>query len=250
MRSAWARDEFSSALWIDWYDAALDGRSLDFGLIKHISEVNARIPEEYVDFQVNAFIGRNPYALDVEMDGRTGRLIAVPVESPDLKDVIDAVRQVLRDFNTRCRRDKSANNMGVIMKSACAPVIEDLRRDLTRYRENPLQLHDALVDARRELERIAQIEGFSSASLVGRLLDGIERAETDILDAAPAVLETEKRRAAVRFERVAQEQAETAIRLCQGMQEDSEGLLRIAASTAVQIVLDPSRSDDEKKSAW
>ena len=81
-------------------------------------------------------------------------------------------------------------------------------------------------------------------------MNGIERNCDDICGASPAVLETQKNRAAVQLDRFTQNQLAMAVDISRGMQGDSAGLLFAASGLAIGVLTDPKSSDEDRKSAW
>ncbi len=246
--------------WIDWYNALLEGRPQDLNMLAEIALIpdddwakgpahaNAMIAEIAARHNIDNLIARNPYAQRVQVSGR--HLIAVAVETPDLDHIIDAIRQSLRDFTARCRRDKSPNNLGQAINAAFAEPISDLRRDLGRYKTDPLTLFDKLAQGQREMQRTAEREGFPPDGPAARLTDALETHRDDICIAAPEVLETERNRLAVRVARYSDEQRMVAVRLCAGMLSDSDGVLKAASALALQTILNPDSIEAEQKNAW
>lgn len=251
------------SFWINWYENLLAGRPqnrallTDIALIPdadwakgpaHVNAMIAEIVEKHAS--VDEIIRQNPYAHKIEVDAKCGRLVASSRNAPDLSQIEAAIRQALKDFTARCRKDKSANRLGIQMNTMFAPVISDLRRDLRRYRSDPLTMFDHVSLAQRELERIAKNEGFSADGPFARLVDALETQKDDICVAVPDVAETQRNRLAVRVARYTDEQRAMALRLCAGMAADSEGVLHAAAALAIQKILDPESSEEETKSAW
>ena len=246
--------------WIDWYNALLEGRPQDLKMLTEIAlildadwkqgpaHVNAMIADIAARHSIDDLIARNPYAHHVQVSGK--HLIAIPVETPDLDHIIDAIRQSLRDFTARCRRDNSPNNLGQVINAAFGESISDLRRDLGRYKTDPLTLFDKLAQGQREMQRIAEREGFPPDGPAARLTDALETHRDDICIAAPAVLETERNRLAVRVARYTDEQRMIAVRLCAGMLSDSDGVLKAASALAIRTILNPDSTEGEQKNAW
>ncbi len=184
MRAIWAKDPASHwAFWTRWWDGVLAGKPLNWDLQHDIAvkvgndvwnagpgpvaEAIAGIETPYL---VDAFVAANPYAMDVFVEAISRKLVGQPVESPDLDAVIKAIRTALADFASRCKRDTNPNGFGTEVLRLSAPVIDDLRRDMRRYRDNPLRLFDALEDTCRELQATAQRAAIPQEGVLFRLI--------------------------------------------------------------------------------
>ncbi|MEM8577863.1 MAG: hypothetical protein AAGF60_08440 [Pseudomonadota bacterium] len=129
-------------------------------------------------YRAEDIVAANPYGWRVTYDTTQRKLASEPTEVADLEQIIEKIRQSLKDFTARCRRDKSANNMGQVMKDAFAETIQDLRRDLKRHQSDPQGLFEALGHATAQMDRIAKAEVFPADAPSARLVDEITlRAE-------------------------------------------------------------------------
>jgi len=252
------------SFWVPWYQGLLDGtpafpKSLTeaVALIKqddwkrgdlHIN--NMVIPALIARQKADAIIQETPYGLRVRSRPRKGVLYSEPVEAVDLSEIVDRIRQALKDFNARCRRDKSPNKLGEQIKSALSPAIADLRRDLRRHADDPSQLFDALRNAQREFDRAAHREGVPNEGAVERLKDEIQTLREDIAVAAPTVVERERARLGVRLKLVSQDNKLAALRLLAGLGANSEGFLQVASQTALLVILDDTADEEAQRNAW
>jgi hypothetical protein len=241
-RALWANDPPAHwAFWTRWWDGVLAGKPLNWDLQHDI----ALIPDEVwkagpgpvaeaiavieAAHLLDEFIAANPYAMRVSMEVLRQKLVGEPIDSPDLDAILDAVRTALDDFVSRCQRDTNPNGFGMAVLKLSAAAIEDLQRDVARYCANPLRLYDAIGDACRDLQDSAKRSDIPVEGALFRLVTVLDRQATDIVGAAPVVLETVKRRNAVEFELLKGQQIAQAIRLCNGMAADSEGWLHTSA---------------------
>ncbi|TCO72938.1 hypothetical protein [Rhodovulum euryhalinum] len=250
------------AFWIDWYQRALDGTETRWDLLRRIALIDDAIWEAGPDAvaaeiarlqgqeRAQEIIDQTPYGLRVVARPRKGVLVSEPAEVVDLSEIVERIRQALKDFTARCRRDKSANRLGPQMKTALDPAISDLRRDLRRHATDPHQLFDALRHAQNELARTAHREGFPNEGAVERLTDELQTLREDIAVAAPSVVEVERKRLDVRLRLVSQDHKLAALRLLAGLGADSEGFLRIATQQALLTVLDEGADDEARRNAW
>lgn len=278
------------AFWTDWFEAERAGRPMLGGsdahweMLAQIFEVNGSSDFQETDWEkgaghinplihgiyerykaqypakpkfsqqdlekVKEIIQEAPYGHDIAVDPKRRQLIAVEVDTPELDHVITAIRDTLKDFTARCRNAKGAGNLRGAMKSAYEEAIRLLRRDLTRHKSCAFSLFESLRQARLEFDAIARTEGFSDDAAHIRLMDGLERRGQDICAAAPSVLETERERMRVQVALFTQEQKTMALRLCAGMHVNSHGVLHAASALAVQVILDPERSEIEQRNAW
>jgi len=248
--------------WIDWYEAQLSGADQNWEMLKEIvlipdedwkqgaTHVNAMIAGIVASYRVEDVIAENPYAHRIEYDQSRKRLVSHPIDTPDLAGIIAAIEQALEDFHKRCVRLDVNSNIGTAMQSALDLPATDLQRDLKRHQNDAAMLFEKLEAARREMDMIAKQEAFSKEGTFHRLTNDLERRAEDILSAAPAVLEMERNRVAVQVARYSEEQRLVALRLCAGMHNDSDGVLKAGAALAVQIILDPESSDIERRNAW
>ncbi|MBK1637322.1 hypothetical protein, partial [Rhodovulum adriaticum] len=252
--------------WSDWYQRALNGTEDRWPLLRRIALLDKdaegndlwaspdRIAREIARLQgeqrAQDIIDETPFGLRVLARPRKGVLYSVPAEEVDLSEVVGRIRQALKDFTARCRRDRSANRLGQQMSTALAPAVADLRRDLRRHATDPHQLFDSLRHAQKEFERTAHREGFPNEGAVERLIDGLQTLREDIAVAAPSVVEMERKRLAVRLQLVSQDQKLAALRLLAGLGADSEGFLQVATQTALLTILDEAADDEARRNAW
>jgi hypothetical protein len=232
--------------WLDWYEAQLTGADQNWEMLKEIvliphadwqqgaAHVNGLIEEIVGRYRVEDVIADNPYAHRIEFDPARNRLVSLPVDTPDLAGIIDAVGQALADFEDRCARLDANSNIGTAMQSALDLPVADLHRDLKRHHNDAAMLFEKLEAARREIDMIAGQEAFANEGSFKRLTNDLERRAEDILAAAPAVLEMERNRVAVQVARYTEEQRLMALRLCAGMHNDSDGGLQAAAALAAR----------------
>ena len=253
--------------WIEWYDALLDGRPIlgdaarTWEMLEEIALIDAatwdagpevvnpvirKIWERYLFEEA---IAENPLALRIIRNETTGKLESAPKEVRDLEEIVDGIRQALREFIARCKGAKGTD-LGNVILSAFDRPIKDLRRDIGKHRENPRQLFRVLEETRREMRLIARDEGFAKDSTVDRLLGNLEQQGEDICVAAPEVLEEVKARLAVRVQLFTAEQSIAAMRMTGGMIVDSDGLLRSAAAQALLVIMDEGRTEADKQAAW
>ena len=253
--------------WADWYERYVKGDPQPWDLLEKIAlqgtedddysfwegtdaEVNARIMEIVAAHEVDKLIAENPYALKIIVDRKTEKLASTPSETVSLADIIKAIRRALRDYKRRCEKDDSANKLGEQILSILGSVVEDLERDIRRFKGDPLNLHEGIKAAAKELHKTAAREGLTNEGAVERLCDSLETALTDIAVASPDVLETLKARNKVQVQLFSDEQVKLATRLISGMEQDSEGLLKAAAHLALQVISDESKDIEEKQAAW
>ena len=253
--------------WTYWYDALLDGRPMlgdaarTWEMLEEIAlidtatwdagpeVVNPVIRKIWEGCLVEEAIAENPLALRITRNETTGKLESAPKEERDLEEIVDGIRQALREFIARCKGAKGTD-LGNVILSAFDRPIKDLRRDIGKHRENPRQLFRVLEETRREMRLIARDEGFANDSTVDRLLGNLEQQGEDICVAAPEVLEEVKARLAVRVQLFTAEQSIAAMRMTGGMIVDSAGLLRSAAAQALLVIMDEGRTEADKRAAW
>jgi hypothetical protein len=212
--------------------------------------VNPMIHDMWMERRIAQVIAENPLALRIVFNRSKGKLEAHPLEERDLSEIVDEIRRALREFVARCKKRAGSGNLGPAMLTTCGDTIEELRRDLSKFKENPRQLYRVLEESRRELQVIAKQEGFEGDHLLDRLLGNLENQADDICVAAPEVLEEVKRRLDVRAQLFTTEQKRAAIRMSGGMFQDSHGLLRAATAQAMLVIFDDARSEGEKQAAW
>ena len=261
-RLYWQADPGLWSFWQRWYDAAVAGTPLNWEMQRDIAliadedwqagpeRVAGRIAEIEASYRVSEIISQNPYAMRVEYDVRRHKLVAFPVDAPDLDAIVAAIRSAVSDFLLRCKRDSSPNRAGAELLRITIPAISDLRRDLRRHGANPLALYEAISDAGKELLGTVAEPGLSQDVAFVRLADRLERCAGDILVASPAALETVKRRNAVELELLKADQLVRLSRLCAGMQADSEGWLKASAAIAIQVLADPAHPVGERQAAF
>ena len=253
--------------WIEWYDALLHGRPMlgeaapTWEMLEKIALIDAAtwdagpevvnpvIRKIWEGCLVEEAIAENPLALRITRNETTGKLESAPKEERDLEEIVDGIRQALREFIARCKGAKGTD-LGNVILSAFDRPIKDLRRDIGKHRENPRQLFRVLEETRREMRLIARDEGFANDSTVDRLLGNLEQQGEDICVAAPEVLEEVKARLAVRVQLFTAEQSIAAMRMTGGMIVDSAGLLRSAAAQALLVIMDEGRTEADKRAAW
>ncbi|MEQ9672928.1 MAG: hypothetical protein RLO10_00560 [Roseovarius indicus] len=253
--------------WTKWYDALLDGRHMlgdaarTWEMLEKIAlidtetwdagpeAVNPVIRKIWEGYLFEEAIAENPLALRITRNETTGKLESAPKEERDLEEIVDGIRQALREFTARCKGAKGTD-LGNVILSAFDRPIKDLRRDIGKYRENPRHLFRVLEETRREMRLIARDEGFANDSTVDRLLGNLEQQGEDICVAAPEVLEEVKARLAVRVQLFTAEQSIAAMRMTGGMIVDSDGLLRSAAAQALLVIMDEGRTEADKQAAW
>ena len=249
--------------WIHWYDRVRAGRDTHpYEMAKVLNKLsqkdwlgdpailNAKFDPILALYEAEDVIGKTPFGMRIRMRTQKGVLYSEPTQAADLDDVIDHIRQALKDFLSRCRRDKSANQLGAQMKSVLSPLIADLRRDLRRHKSDPFQLFDALRYAQNELQRTCSKEGFLRETAVERLADQLQTAREDIATNSPAVVEQEKKRLAVRLELVSRDQKLFALRSLAGMGANSEGMLRLLTERALLMIMSDDGTDEDKRNAW
>ena len=261
-RTEWQAPNSPYRFWLRWYEAALQGQHLNLDLEHDIALIPSEDWEKGPDniatqidaleapYRVNELIRANPYAMGVKMDRRQQKLVAFPVEVTELDTVIKAIRTAIKDFSRRCETDRGGNRSGEILLRACTPAIDDLRRDLKRYRKIPLPLFDAVKDACKELAHTAAHNGLADAPALQRMLVQLDRHAAAMVANTPTLLDTLKGRNRVEFELLKASQLIQAISLCTGMAADSDGWLLATALAAIQILNDPERSAEERQSAF
>jgi hypothetical protein len=250
------------AFWIKWYDDALAGTPPNWKMLEQIALIESEVWEEGAEAvaakiaqlsgrrEVDRIIEKTPYAMNVQFDVTVGKLVGLPTSEPNLEQIDKAVRKALRDFKRRCKGDASGNKQGETMLAAFAPVLDDLKKDISKHKKFPLEYFDSLKDAQREVIQIADTEQYARESAVDRLISNLIRSGEDICVAAPDVLKTERNRAGVRLQLYSTEQIERAVKLATGMESDSAGLLKSVTNLAVSRISDPTASEEEKKNAW
>jgi hypothetical protein len=250
--------------WLDWYQRLLDGTEdrwdllTDIALLDKDAEGNdlwkdpeklaAEIARLEARYKLNAFIAAHPHAWRIELDHKLGLFNAQPVEQRDMSAIIADIRQSITDFHGRCRRIK-VGNFGQATKLAFAPVISILRRDLKKYSDSPYSLFKAVELARNEMAEIAEVEGFAGESYINRFFAELDSHGEEICMASPEVVEQLKTKANFRFDISDLSRKRALATQTLSLHLDSEGMLKKVAFWALNVLQNPSASDEERKEA-
>lgn len=258
----WQASPTDWSFWINWANAIRTGTPQNLDMLTEIAiqendfwtgtdaEVNGRIEKIWLKHRVEEIIAANPYGWRLEYKQGRGKLVSEPVEALDLSKIIKQLRQSLRDFNARCRDDKSANALGPLLQSSLAPLIKDLKRDITKSKTDALGLYKAIFLAKNELARSIKNNGFPNDSPAARLADGLQMSSNDLCLAAPELVDYQRKCLAIEVQTFKHEQTYAILRMVAGLHADSEGMLRAASMLALQRIIDPEASEAEKQGAW
>jgi hypothetical protein len=260
MRVIWQADP-AMAFWLRWWDGALSGDQLAWDLQEKVAliepevwdagpeAVAAEIARIEAGFSLDQLISVNPYAWRVDLDPQTKKFRAQPIERRDLEVITNSSRQNIKDFTSRNRAMK-VGNFGEAVGYAFAPAINQLRRDLTRYRTAPLSLFKAIEAARTEMEGIAAVEGYANESYLTRFFNALASDAEDICVAAPEIVAQLKAKAAIRYELYSQERRREMALQTFGLYLDAEDILKRFAFEALKVIQDESATDAAKKDAF
>jgi len=247
------------AFWIDWYEKVLSGTPQDWDLLqaivdevdwdRSVEEVNAEIAGIVLKHQIEEQISQKPLPWTIQLS-RDKKLISKPTEEKDLSKIIEDIRTALREHTQRCKKASDGNNIGGTIKSAFDRPIAELRTKITKYKDNPADLHRVLEETQQEIQQIARIEGLANESIVLRLFGNLNQRSQDICIASPDVFEMVKKRKEVEFTLLAREQIERARSIASGMEKGAKGEFQVALAFANAVLVDPNRSDQEKANAW
>jgi hypothetical protein len=210
--------------------------------LKQINEIWARQ-------QLSDFVRSHPFAWRVLVDAKAA-LVTEPKEIVDMSAVIADIRTALREHTTRCNADRSKSNIGSAIKSAFAPHIERLRKDLKKYENNPADLHRVLGETIGTLAHVAREERFEKEHFVVRLLGNLKVRATDICVASPEVLEMVQKRQVAEAKLMSAEQLALARKLAAGLASDARGAFQAGCAMAFSVLNDDARSAEEKAGAW
>lgn len=193
---------------------------------------------------------QNPFALRIDVDAGSSTFVADELRPFDLSDIIEAVAMSMRDFTRRTAGMMTGNQAGSALRETVNPAVKELRRDLKRYADSPLKLHDAIGDAIQEVVASARREGVQSEPVLQRLIGVWARQQTDLCGTCPELLEMVQRRTMVQVKLFTEAELRQALTLGQGLHDRSSGYLRVAAAWALKTIQDPSRPKEELQSAW
>lgn len=262
------------SFWIAWYERVLAGRDFlpdamapilnelreedwekgpahinpMFDGVLELYRAQDEVARNELEAKTRQIINSTPYAMRVEAQGRS--LVGRPLVHRDLSEVVADVRQGLKDFLYRCRKDTSPNKLGEQMISALDVSVKTLRRDFRRYKNDAGGLYDGIKATRQEMTGIATRERFNDANGFGRFVGILSDAEADICIAEPEVLTRQQKRTAVEVALFSNEEKLQAMRMTAGMALNSKGDLQAASRLALIHIIDPNVSEDEKKNAW
>ncbi len=253
------------SFWITWYQSLLDGTPMlgdrdltnkmfvEIALDKTINwedEAKAlrQINAIWQSYLVDQAIAQHPLGEGIARDERSGRLHSYVLEARDLEQVVKDIRTALREFLARCK--KSSGNLSLVMLAAIKPLVDELRRDLSKHKNNPRELFRKLEETRTHMAAVAKQEAFLDDPSLGRLLGNLQQRGVDICTASPEVMAEVEQRLKTSTRLFTAQQRMQIISMASGMMLDSEGLLEMAVARAVLIIADDTSSDEIKSAAW
>lgn len=272
--NAWAEiqsrheDDPDWRFWLDWYQAALDGTRLPTPLLEKIAllpskdwnkgpaHINPIIREIYAAHRArrkltqifDPVIAANPYALRVVLPDGAARLGMEPTQTPDLEQIVKAMRDALATFLRRVKREETGNTVSILTGCLEHP-IKQMRKDIKAHQRDPQRLFDTVGSGLREMGMRLAENDLTHNPLAMRMRDELDRALADICVASSDVLAMDKARTALQFERAGQDEVKRAVQMMQGMQKDSDRALAAYCAYVVQTVSNPVASSDDKRDA-
>ncbi|MGH1578280.1 hypothetical protein [Planktotalea sp.] len=210
-----------------------------------VSELIAEIESAY---QVDQIIADNPLGQRIVRSRTTGALTSEPIENRDLSSIVKDIQRSLREFNSNCKKERG--NLGLALVDAYAPHLDELRKRMSKNKDNPRELLRSIEEAHRAFHLVAKTEAALEHVQVDRLLNGLQDRAADVGVSAPEVMDEIKRRRAVKVQLMTDQQITLAVRMSAGMAADSRGLLQAAISRALLVVASDEATDEEKAAAW
>ncbi|MEN8949337.1 hypothetical protein [Planktotalea arctica] len=260
LHGSFLRNEKAWEFWSRFYEKSEQGETFQWELLLKISEISnidwkmgpERIAELIAQieksFQIDQIISDNPLGQRIVRSKKTGTLKSEPIEERDLSLIVKDIQRSLREFNCNCKKER--RNIGLALVDAFAPHIDELRKRVSKNKENPRELLRSIEDAYRAFYLVAKTEVASEHVQVDRLLNGLQDRAADVGVSSPEVMDEIKRRRAVKVQLMTAQQITLAVRISAGMAADSRGLLQAAISRALLVVASEEATDDEKAAAW
>ncbi|MDI3335457.1 hypothetical protein QKW60_03475 [Defluviimonas aestuarii] len=268
MRRLWELKPDTWGFWGRWWDGVSAGKPVNYLFQRDVVCIRDVVWQQGPDAIAEAIAGidrpllthpqialaeairENPFALRIDVDAGSASLVADELREFDLSDIIDAVAASMRDFTRRTAGMMTGNQPGFALRETVNPAVKELRRDLKRYADSPLKLHDAIGDAIQEVVASARREGVQSEPVLQRLIGAWTRQQTDLCGTCPELLEMIRRRTMVQVKLFTEAELRQALTLGQGLHDRSSGYLRVATAWALKTIKDPSRPKEELQSAW
>ncbi|MFZ5962732.1 hypothetical protein ACOXXX_07245 [Thalassococcus sp. BH17M4-6] len=249
--------------WVAWYDRMLDpnGQPPNWEMLERIALIDNEVwkgpvPEAlaaingiWAEYLLSDLQGKTPFAWRVYVTSGQ-KLATEPKEKLDLLQVVQDTRRALREHVARCKADRGKSDIGTAVLDAFARTIERLRKDLSKFKNNPADLHRVIEEARGDLALISQNEGFTKEPLAARLIGNLSVRAQDVCVAAPSVLEMVKERQRVEYHLLSAEQVSLARKIAAGLEHDSTGPFKAACAVAFAVLGDVNRPEEEKAAAW
>jgi len=236
------RDDPSGAdwsFWITWYQGILDGVPQNWPLLHEIAttdRIDWDAPAQEVNDKINGIVtlyrldeAIKNHALDrkVVFNAQTNRLAAEDIEERDLEEIVKSLRAALRRFVSRVTQDNQGNRMGAHIHAACKVWIKRFRAEISKNKDSTSGLAHCLRMNQLELQTIVRNERFETDGDLNRLLNELADVESQIMVAAPEVLEARKAANLVKIELYEADYLVAAKRMTHGMMLDSEGSLEM-----------------------
>ncbi|MEM6727075.1 MAG: hypothetical protein AAF618_01120 [Pseudomonadota bacterium] len=256
------RDTVDWTFWIDWYERHLAGNPFPPDLMQKIvllpeedwtknpAKLNAQVMALYEEWKLQQRLSEGSYPYDSEFDEASGKLIAVPIETVDLSEIVKDLRQSLRDFNRRCQAEGGDNRVGDAIQASLKPALDELKKLISRHKDTPQKLFEALEATASEVSDRAKQDGLAEDPLVNRLLRDFGKFSSQICLAAPSVQEYQEALAASHLRRAKQSLVFKYAAVTAAMWRESKGDLAAAAEFAVLTVLDDNASDTHRGQAY
>ncbi len=263
LQQAMEADYIDWSIWIHWYNRVLQDRDWHPKAIGAILEqitredwekgpkhVNPMFDEVLALYLAEDFIAANPYGFKADIDIGRQRLTLGAREPVDMTEIIEKLRSAFRDFNRRAKRADTQSNVMAICKDALDPEIADLKKVISKYKEDAQALHFELKRYEKRLSGVLADRGLPTTSETASLIDDLRMLQDEICLTSEPVRAAEKQRHAIALERATDDQLLLAIRNCAGMATDGVGQMRVFATLAMKALANPDASADEKQMAW
>ena len=206
------RQDSAFGFWARWYEGLLQGRPTDPALLRDIALIApddwdrgpTHIAEKIAGIELDLIRRATPLAERVEWVEETKRIRIVPIPMGN-RPLYDTVLGKLRDSLEDLRPDGRLSNS----RAALADTLDMLAHALETHADYPQRVHDDMATALSEVRELIESNEIADDLAVKRFMRRLDENVLDIQGAMSGVRKTVKTRAALRFQRLPEEDRKT-----------------------------------------